>query len=450
MDKLIKIALSIFASLGLLKIASIIPFNRMAADDYSSAIVGRDGLWNSVVFTYKTFMGRFSAVFIETPFATLMSPDGKIALYSIITFGLLFLAILIFIKRLFKFNLKNISLYLISIALFAILYQLTPNKSESWYWMTGSVVYLWPIIFFTFGVSHLFLTEFKIRDYVLACIFIFFGTAFNEAFGLLTLAMLFVYAIFSFNNINKRKLAIAMFISSLLSFLIMFLSPGNEVRRAGYGSSPMSYFGSLLYSLADGPNLYFSLVFQNLYLIVPIIIVLACLFKNKLITKINENAIYVNIFLTFLGGIISSVIFMIPAYASLGRVQPDRSQITIAFVILLQVIFLSKFISQTKVINNNLLIFVGSMWLIYSSNIFTKSLASDLYIAKNYSIHFDQMINTFQKASEANDSTTEIQVSLPDGGLIAKLIDPVGVYSYKNLSLSEYYKIGKVVTVENE
>lgn len=448
---IVTVALLIFSLLGLVKIASIIPFNRMAGDDYSSAIVGKDGVWNAVVFTYKNFMGRFTAVLIETPFSTSLAYDGKMSIYSIVTFSVLFVALLFLIKQIFNFKKNNIYLYIIPAVLLTVLYQMTPNKSESWYWLTGSVVYLWPIIFFIFATSFIFKNNLKTIDYILASLSTFFSVGGNEALGIISLITLFVLTVLL---PKKRKILIPMFLSSLISFLIVFFSPGNDIRKAAGGSEPMSYLGSVLYSIAEGPKLYKSLVLQNMYMLVPLSILLIDVFsKQYLKSKIlGLDDVLLNIFLLFIAGILISILFMLPSFVGLGRVQPDRSQITLSFFMISQIVIFSYLISQLlnqKLLNTKhykLILLISVILLINAGQSFTDTLASDLYTAKNYAAEFDSMIENFKNS----DSTTEIKVSLPDSGLIAEMIDPPGKWSYKNLSLSQYYNIGKVISVEYE
>lgn len=461
MNKLIKLSLFIFGLFGLLKILSIIPFNKMAGDDYSSAIMGKLGYLQSVIATYNISMGRFTAVLIETPFSTSLAYDGKIMIYSIITFTLLYVAILLLIKRVFNWRFKNVYLYLVSSVLFVGFYQLTPNKSESWYWLTGSVVYLWPIILFLFAASYLAVKPFKKADYLIPTVLTFFSVACNEAFGLIVIILLSFSSILFRKDEPKRNLAITMLIASLVSFLIMFLAPGNGIRRTSYGANPMSLPGSFMYAVSEGPKLYYSLISENVYIIIPLTIILSSVFvfsgSNK--TKSNDDIddIFLKSSLIILMGVFLSVVFMLPSFYSLGRVQPDRSILSIAVVIVGQVLFLSYYLAKLIIINVDkrnyiykTVVFVSSLLLIYSSSVFTNSFPQDLYIAKNYSIKFDAMISKFKEAALSDNSNIEIEVSLPEGGLIADLIDPPGVYSYKNQSLSQYYKIGKVVSVEYE
>ncbi len=461
MNKIIKISLAIFGLLGLFKISSIIPFNRMAGDDYSSAIMGRLGYLQSMIATYNISMGRFTAVLIETPFSTSLAPDGKIMIYSIITFSFLFLSILLLIKKVFGWQFKNIYLYLISTVLFVGLYQLTPNKSESWYWLTGSVVYLWPIILLLFAVPYLFVNSIKKSDYLIPTVLTFFSVACNEAFGLIVISILIISFILLRKDKQKRNIVIAMLVASLISFLIMYLAPGNDIRKMSYGSNPMSLVGSIIYSISEGPKLYFSLITDNAYFLAPLSILLTYVFvyskSSNTIRKVNMDELMFNSFIIILLGVILSSIFMLPSFVGLGRIQPDRSSVSLTLIIIGQMFALSYYFSKivSKISNiesylNKTAIFLSSLLLLYSSSVFTNTFPQDLFIAKKYSSEFDAMIVKLIEVSKSDKPEIETEVSLPESGLVAGLIDPPGVYSYKNLSLSQYFKIGKVNTVEYE
>ncbi|MDO8340464.1 MAG: DUF6056 family protein, partial [Candidatus Woesebacteria bacterium] len=442
-------------------IFSIVPFNRMAGDDYSSAIMARLGLWGSIVATYKTSMGRFSAVLIETPFSSTLANNGKIIVYSLITFGLLIISFSILVKRITGLKINNIYIYIISIALVACLYQLTPNKSESWYWLTGSVVYLWPIILFSLASSYLFVKLSSKIDYLIPIVITFLSTSFNEAFGLIVIVFLSGAFILLRKNKEKRNLIVSMLIASLLSFLIMYLAPGNDARKSSYGSNPMSLPGSILYSISEGPKLYYSLVINNAMILIPLVILLLSVFvfinTKKKNNEFDLDNLLFKLFITIFSGVVLSVVFMLPSFVGLGRVQPDRSEISLAFIIIVQMLSIAYLLADIvliKVKSTNYfyvtIVSISAIILIFSSSVFTVSLPQDLYIAKEYSIAYDTMISRFKEISLTNNQKTEVEVSLPDHGLVAILLDPVGVYSYKNQSLSLYYKIGKVNTIKYE
>jgi hypothetical protein len=460
MKKIVLISLSIFGSFGLAKIFSIVPFNRMAADDYSSAIMARLGLWGSIVATYKTSMGRFTAVIIETPFVSILANDGKVMMYSIITFSILFVSFSLLIKRAFNLKANNIFLYVIASTLVACLYQLTPNKSESWYWITGSVVYLWPIILFLNAFSFLLERTRKREMFILPVALSFFSVSANEAFGLITILILTVSSFLLRKDNSKRNLALLMLTASLISFLIMYLAPGNDLRKAGPGSSPMSLPGSVFYSISEGPILYLSIIANNMNILLPLVILLSSVFTYlipKMTKKVDLDDILWKYFLIVIFGLLLSAVFMLPSFVGLGRVQPERSALSLAFIVVSQVLLISYLLSIiiSSTVNTSsylykITIFAAALILLFSTSVFTNTFPQDVYIAKTYSEEFDAMIVKLKEVSQSDNPEAETEVSLPEAGMVAKLLDPPGVYSYKNLSLSQYYNIGKVITKEYE
>ena len=94
MKKAVYILIVAVSVIGLLKIFSILPFNRMAADDYSVAVMAREGIWNAVSTTFTKGNGRFVASLIQAVSVVLTGESGKVMLY---------------ISLLVAFKIKNIS-----------------------------------------------------------------------------------------------------------------------------------------------------------------------------------------------------------------------------------------------------------------------------------------------------------------------------------------------------
>lgn len=456
MKKITTYALLIFSGLGLLKVFSITPFTRMAADDYSSAIMSRLGVVGSLATTYKISMGRFASILIETIIVKISGTDGRIILYFVLTFTLLVFSFLFFLKNLLKLEYKNPVLYLLAFTSFSVLYLLTPNKSQSWYWLTGSVTYLWPIAMFMITIAYFFRDKLSRLDNLVSLFLIFMATACNESFGFLLVIGLLIASILV--DDKKKRFAFMMFAASSFSFLIMYLAPGNKTHAASYGTTPMSYLGAFLYSLKEGPLRLFTIFVDNYYVLIPLVFTFIFVFSDKLKTNKNLTTgdLYIKVFFSFLVTLLLSVFYMFPAFKNLGKLPPDRSHITLSLILLLLLILVSYYLANAvKLLNLNqkglyktLLLFV-SMLLLSSSYVFTKDLAKDVYVAKHYSTQYDRMISVFKQRSGDNDMS-EVEVSLPDSGLVPVALDPPGRYSFVNQALSEFFQIGKVVTVEYE
>ena len=76
---------------------------------------------------------------------------------------------------------------------------------------------------------------------------------------------------------------------------------------------------------------------------------------------------------------------------------------------------------------------------------FTSTLAGDVFIAKNYSQAYDEMVNGFKESALLGDKK-ELIVSLPNAGLIPITWDPPGYVFYKNQALSEFYGVGRIIS----
>lgn len=427
----------------------------MAADDFSVAIPARQSIWEAVAVTYNGGNGRFVATLIQSIFVLMTGDDGKTVFYSLITFGLLLSALVVFFKKLLRTGFKSFYTYLLASASFALLYLLTPNKSETWYWLTGSATYLWSITLFLFSASFLFEDRPGRARYLAASFFSFASVACNETFGLLVVAALSAKLLFSWKFDQKKYLTLSMLVASLASFAIMYFAPGNSIRAEGAGSNPMSFGGSALYSIQEGPKHLFSMVRSSLHLILSLFIAFSYIFY-KLAGSFREKAgrevLVSRIFMALVVPVALSILYMLPAFKILGRIQPDRSDISLAFVVLMSTVAAAYYLSRhpdfgnfLKLVGYDLILFSAAAVLLISSFTFTSSLAGDVYIAKNYSRAYDEMIGTFKSAAGSRDKG-DIAVSLPYSGLIPVTLDPPGHTYYKNQTLSLFYGVGRIVS----
>src|SRR3989339_348540 len=115
MKKYAWFSMSVLALMGFLKIFSIIPFNRMSADDFAyGSTVFSQGFWKAQLSWYLSWSGRFTSTFLQTFFGAYSSNSGNSSLFSIITLSLLFFALLSFFRSFLNLKLKNVYLYILS------------------------------------------------------------------------------------------------------------------------------------------------------------------------------------------------------------------------------------------------------------------------------------------------------------------------------------------------
>lgn len=137
---------------------------------------------------------------------------------------------------------------------------------------------------------------------------------------------------------------------------------------------------------------------------------------------------------------------MMPSFKVLGRVPPDRSDITIAFLLLGDLIACS-YIFKIKFSDFIIvLIFVSSILLFAVSFRVTSTLASDIYIAKNYSNAFDNMTLNLKNAKLLKQKGIVVVNQLPEPGLVGNA-DIKGYPAYeKNQAVATYYGLNSLIS----
>jgi len=453
MKKIVTFSFTTTAILGLLKIFSIVPFNRFAADDFgyvNPALL--NGFWQAQRSAYLTWTGRFTSTFLQSLFGVLVSGEGRPIVYSLITFAVLLLAFAVFYSRFLSLKITDFKVLLFSCVSFVTLYIVTPNKSESWYWMTGSITYLWPIIFLTFGLSALFIKKVRKIDYILSFLFVFLATAGNETFGLSSFIVLAGLLIYSILTKHLNKLLLTMSVAAAISFGLVYLSPGNAVRAIGGGSDQMSWFGSFAYAVQTGPSYLCSLIVRNILFLTSLLIVFSYFFSiifAKTDIKNSLDDILKKMFIVLATPVFISILYLFPAFRILGRIPPDRSDLTLAFVTLVSVIALAYCLSRVFSIERvrrsiifEIVIFSSAFLLFISSFTFVSTLASDIYIAKNYSTAYDNLDFQLKKASDSGSKKDVVVAKLPDSGLVT----PMQLqYQWVRVAVSNYYKVSGIV-----
>jgi len=439
-----------FASiLGILKYVSVIPFNRMAADDFSFA----DGFLTSSFFEgqahwYLSLTGRYTSNFLISFFGSLGFPDGKMIIFPTLTviFGIFSFSFL-FSSVLDKKAgvLKKI---LISAYLFMLYYFITPNKSQDWYWLNGAATYLWPTLIDIVIISLVIKDMRGVWVYLLIFVLSLIAGGGDEL--LLTLNLILsatvVFAALApmirvnafsrflaklkyvFNKSLVLKKITLVFLASAVSLIVVYFSPGNSGRMSGYGANPMGVFGSIAYAFRDGPVVYWQIASKNIIFLVPTFFILVRVFLSFPIktsifdkVKIRENlAAFI---------VSSSVLLTIPiftiGYLAFGKILVDRTFITVSFLIIIAIVFSALVCSGLKSLQKKSVIvwfdkfvFVSSFFVFILGIRFASSLAEDVYVAKNYSDAFDSTVKYLRSYKPDGSGEALTVDQLPNSGLV--------------------------------
>lgn len=459
-------ALASTTLLGLIKIFSVIPFNRMAADDFSFAV----GFLNNSFFTgqwqwYASLTGRYTSNLLISAFGAFSSPTGKLGLFSVITVVFGFSSLVFFISSLTKLKILNWKNLLLAGILLVTYYVITPSQRDSWYWLNGAATYLWPTLFDIIIISLLIKGVRTWWAYLILFILALLAGGGNELVLVLNFLVSSSAAIFLFvrrTNSSKTilKQTLLVFLATAISLAIVYLSPGNSGRMNSSTSSPMSLLGSILYALRDGPAVVWEIFKNNFLLLVPLFISLAYLFSKldfveKNLAKLKSVSLINLILFTFSAPVLLSIPPMIIGYLSLGRILPDRAFETMAFTILLSLTAGAYFMGYLIRIRNEAslkwfegLVVISSLLIFFSGFRITSPLASDMYIAKNYSQSFDAMYNRLKSFTPAKNQKTFEVKQLPPSGLIRFWQVTGNPEDWENRAVSNLFKINAIIVAK--
>lgn len=478
MKKYLTFAFLTASFFGMLKMLTIAPFDRMSADDFSYTTVAfTQGILKAQIAWYTTFTGKFINNFLVTVFGIMSSRNGSTLVYFLITLVLLFSAIFIFFKKVTNSRLGPFYSVLLSLLFLVSYYLITPDKNESWYWLSGSVEYLWPTIFVIGGLGFALEKKSTLFGSILLFVLAFLVGGGSEVAGtilvvslflsLLYLALMaflqkregnllsFVKTLFTDNKLFVNLFII--FLGASLSFLIMYLSPGNAIRIKGPGSDEMNIIGALFYSLQKGPALTFTIIKENFVYLLSLLVSLSAFFSFAGVgfeEFVDRNKTVKKIFFILVAPFFLSIIYMLPGYRALGRVLPSRAEIDLSFIILVSLIYAALYLSrifmdiklQKYFLYNALISATALIFLSSSLLAFTKTVAEDIYIAKNYSDAFDSMFMKLKDAASENKNQIVIVSPLPESGLIHSEKLKVDPGHWANKPISNFFGLEGITT----
>jgi hypothetical protein len=248
---LLSSVLALFAILFLM----LCYYNRLATDDYYFIWdVRNHGIAIGVTSQYMEWCGRFAATFAMDVFYKWF--DIHYSYYAFLTVAsalLLFSGVYFILSNLVKcYNLHfpNTQKALSAACFTALLFFLSVDIGESWFWFCSYSSYLWSIVAFIWGMAFLISKKNTFLSGLGAVFcFIYVGGAsevYTAIYGLLLTILLFrnyrnagAFRIFVQEPFNK-KLTLA-YIAMGISFLIFLIAPGNYLRDGLFPDHPFFY-----------------------------------------------------------------------------------------------------------------------------------------------------------------------------------------------------------------
>lgn len=219
-------------------------FNRLATDDFFFIWdVRNHGIIKGVTTQYLEWCGRFSATFFMDIFYKWFDIDHTYYSAFPLLSALILLAGIHFILRnlsgLIGIAFKKHNKLLASSLFTTLLFFLSVDIGESWFWFCGFSSYLWSIIAFVWGMGFLLSTKRILLSGIAAVsCFIYVGGAseiYSAIFGLfLTILVVYKYkkagspSIFFNDGSNKKLITAYAFLG--VAFIIFLIAPGNYLR----------------------------------------------------------------------------------------------------------------------------------------------------------------------------------------------------------------------------
>jgi hypothetical protein len=335
-------------------------YNRLAADDFCYPKGGDIGLWQLQIDWWRNWSGRHFATLLITIVPNLSRESGSLALYSMISFGLVLVSFFLCARQL---RLSVFASCVLGMLCFGTLFLATPNQAESWYWLAGSASYLWPLLL-TNGCLYLGLRkQHTQRTYLAGGLLACWATAGNETYGLLFCLVLWGMALATIWSLYRQTSDETLFVrcqrhSSLrylillgctsgLSFLLMYLSPGNAVRQSRLPSqhSLLSMWPEVL---SSGPTTLLSIGETHWRLFAILMVLSFCLTRS---TPLFASRTWKQMAMHLAGSAVLlvglSVLFMFPSYYVSGTPQPMRSVITMVYMLVIASILLGLFLRDS-------------------------------------------------------------------------------------------------------
>lgn len=315
--------------------------SRFAVDDFCIVeTVQRLGFWSAQRDWYTTWIGRWSAIMNASFFGTLAITTARSTWINIADF-LINWCSLVYLFRICSERWRltqidfNRQLNLAGLAL-NILFLATPNASQSWFWMSGSVCYSWPLAaVFLMAAYFIDARPLGARTPILVMTAAFISGA-NETlagFVLLILIGTLIFAHFIAHDRTLTRKVVWAFAAGMASFIVVALSPGNTVRTVELAKLPFVHRQALMPAILKSFSEAWVVLglFQRHKLAWALLAVAVAIyyFRPKTLSSnfVRDHPLP-TFALTILMIIVGNAILVFPGVILTGYSPPDRSWIT--------------------------------------------------------------------------------------------------------------------------
>ena len=406
---------------GLIFICSAIYFHPLVGGDYHyrDAVISSLNFSDYFNYQYFNWAGRFSKILLSY---WVFSNSLNLVLYKLFIIPLILVTFYFFLKKIINIKIEFFSIEFV--ILFICLWFIFPAIDETIFWITGSFIYLIPLLFSIFYLGLFNETDDKEKRNIFTNIFYLIssflaGSSQLQAFvGCFVVSSYFIFLYYKKNTYRFKRL-LPFYIVFLVGGAVFIFAPGNYERleNPNFESSIIStiyksvlFIATSIFYLGDVQSslIYFLLIF-----------LLFVLFSKKTPIKILSNKSNYIWILAFLFSLVS----MIPAINAITT-RVIFFPIFFLTIFFLKVIFF-KYDSNKQLKIKNISFYILVMLFILES--FLGSLTNYVYKKEH-----DIRMNTIKDAKINNQDYAVISHYTIIPSRLTHMLNPIHDQNYMN------------------
>jgi len=439
--------------------------SRLATDDYWYIWnVNKYGIINCVSSQYIGWCGRYVSEFMRyVLYKNLQLNQTWYFLFPLTSIILLVCGVqkaLGGISNYFCFSIPSAQKWLASLSFTALLFFLSIDKGECWFWYNALNDYLLCIVSFIWGVGFLFQTRnLRVSYFGIVVCMIYTGggsEVFSAVFSLLTTFFLIIcyrkadnFSSFISSTLN-RKLMVFYF-ALLLAFLIVIIAPGNYARASLL--PPSNFFYSFVITAKSCVK--FFVLFVPLQLLYIITFSVPFLLIGKSI-KVKHRNLFARTFrflflrITVFFVIVIFIFFFVIAYLMV-EAGPARVWLLGSFLFVIYLCLIAFYAGYIEVLKTKIINALSILSFVFGISFMLFHLINQYSIVTKYSAALDSR-NEFliKKNKTVTRDTLIILPPLPPSGMLYSSEIRADTNYFTNQALRLGYDLKFHVIVENK